>query len=634
MALADKKINPIKKFVTFCLFALLILSFGVWGIGDIFQGPQHSASVAQVGKVSIGQQEFSRNLRQELARLAPQFGGRLDIEQAQAFGVVQQVMDRLTTRALFEQHADDLGLVVTTDQLLQQIRSLPAFQDQATGRFDSFAFQNALLNSGLSEEAFLLGLTGDIQRQQVVNAISGAVTMPRAMAEALYRYSAETRTADTVVFRNDSITDLPAPTDEQVRTYYDQNSGDFLAPAFRSLSVLQIDPAALTDEVAVSDERLREEYELRIDAYSIPERRNVSQVLFPNQEAANDALAKIREGRDFAAVAAEAGVGAPVSLGLISRAELAGQLPALAEGAFTAEEGGVSEAVESPLGWHLAQVSEIQEGSVSPFEEVVEDLRATLQLTLATDTAIELANALDDTMAGGATLEEAASSLGLKIDRFDRVDRSGSDENGEKIEALPDDRTFINTAFSTEIGDESLLTETAQGGYFVVQVHEDIPAAAKPLDEVRADVVAGWEAAERARLLTEKAQVLVEAVNNGGDFAALAQEAGLTPTATPAMRRFNTTPTPGIPLDLPSKLFELEEGKADVVEDAEGIMVARLSTITAAPDAEADTAIAALQSNLVNRIQGDLVTQFTDTLNESYRVEINHQNLDTVLSQF
>lgn len=634
MALADKKTNPIKKFVTFCLFALLILSFGVWGIGDIFQGPQHAYSVAQVGKVSIGQQEFSRNLRQELARLAPQFGGRLDIEQAQAFGVVQQVMERLTTRALFEQHASDLGLVVTDHQLLEQIRNLPAFQDQSTGRFDRFAYEGALRNSGLTEEAFLQGLTGDIQRQQVVSAISSAAAMPRAMAEALYRYSAETRSAETVLFRNDSVTDLPAPSDDQIRSYYDQNTSDFLAPAFRSLSVLQISPAALTDEVAVSDERLRDEYELRIDAYSVPERRNVSQVLFPSEEAAKEALAQIREGRDFATVVAEAGVGEPVSLGLISRNELAAQLPALAEGAFAAEEGGVSDAVQSPLGWHLAQVTEVQEGSVSPFEEVVDDLRENLQLTLATDTAIELANALDDTMAGGANLEEAASSLGLRVETFERVDRNGNDENGERIEALPDDRTFINTAFSTEIGGESLLTETAQGGYFVVRVLQDIPATAKPLAEVREDVITAWTDAERARLLTERAQVLVEALNNGGDFAKLAEEAGLTPTTTPALRRFNTTPTPGIPLDLPTRLFELEVGKADVVQDAEGIMVARLTEVTAAPEAEADTAIAALQTNLANRIQGDLVAQFTNKLNEAYRVEINNRNLDTVLSQF
>lgn len=631
--MAEKKTNPIKKIVTIALFSLLIASFGVWGIGDIFQGPSHSYSVASVGKTEITQQEFSRNLRAELGRLAPQFGGRLDIEQARALGLVQQVMDRLVNRALFTQHANDLGLVVTTEQLREQIATLPAFQGQ-TGNFDRLQYETALRNSGLSEQAFLDGLTGDIQRQQVTSAISGAAITPRTLADALYRYSAETRTADTVLFRDDSIAEVPAPTDEQIQTYYDNASGNFLAPEFRKISVLQIRPDKLTEEVAVSDEQLREEYEIRKESLSVPERRMVSQVLYPNEEDAKAALAMIREGRDFTTVTEETGAGAPVSLGLISRAELAGQLPALAEGAFAVAEGGVSEPVQSPLGWHLAQVSEIQEGTVTPLEEVADQLRADIKLRLATDSVIGLANALDDTMAGGATLEEAAASLSLPLETYPRVDRTGADDNGEAIEALPNDRTFRTTVFSTPIGQESLLTEAADGSYFVVRVLESIPAATRPLSDVREDVIADWQDAEVERILTEKAQAMVEAINNGGDFAALAEEAGLTVSTTPALQRFNATPTAGVPLDLPSKLFDLDQGKADLVEDAEGIMVAKLTAIAAAPQDTAETAIETLQENLASRMQNDLVSQFMATLNGSYAVNINNRNLDTVLQQF
>ncbi|WP_282608246.1 SurA N-terminal domain-containing protein [Pelagibius sp. Alg239-R121] len=631
--MADKKTNPIKKIVTITLFTLLIASFGAWGIGDIFQGPTHSYSVAEVGKVSISQQDFSRNLRQELGRLGPQFGGRLDIEQAQALGIVRQVLDRLVNRALFEQHANELGLVVTSDQLREQIATLPAFQD-ATGRFSAFQFEQALRNSGLTETTFLAGLTSDIQRQQLTSAISSAAMTPRTLADALYRYSGETRTAETVVFRNDSITDLPEPTDAQVQTFYDNDSGSFLAPEYRKISVLQIRPDKLTGEVAVSDEQLRDEYELRKEELSIPELRSVSQVLFQSEDDAKDALAKVREGRDFSAVASETGAGTPVSLGLVSRSELSGQLPELAEAAFAVEQGGVSEPVQSPLGWHLALVSEIQEGKITPFEDVADQLRSDLKLNLATDTAISLANSLDDTMAGGSSLEAAAGALGLQVENFERVDRSGNGTSGEKIADLPDDRTFITTVFSTDVGQDSLLTETADGSYFVVRPLEVIPAAKKPLADVRNDVIEAWKEAEVTRLLNEKAKVLSEAVNNGGDFAALAEEAGLSLTTTPALRRFNTTPTPGIPLDLPTKLFELQQGKADVVDDAEGIMVARLTEIAAAPAATADTAIKTLQTNLAGRMQNDLVSQFMVTLNSSYSVDINNRNLDTVLSQF
>ncbi len=631
--MAEKKTNPIKKIVTIALFSLLIASFGVWGIGDIFQGPSHSYSVAAVGKTEISQQEFSRNLRAELNRLAPQFGGRLDIEQARALGLVQQVMDRLVNRALFTQHANDMGLVVTKEQLREQIAILPAFQGQ-TGNFDRIQYETALRNSGLSEEAFLDGLTGDIQRQQVTSAISAGAITPRTLADALYRYSAETRTAETVLFRNDSITETPQPTDEQIQTYYDNATSSYLAPEFRNISVLQIRPDKLTEEVGVSDEQLREEYEIRKESLSVPERRQVSQVLYPNEDDAKAALAMIQEGRDFTAVAEETGAGTPVSLGLISRAELFGQLPALAEGAFAVAEGGVSDPVQSPLGWHLAQVSEIQPGSVTPLEEVADQLRADIKLRLATDSVITLANALDDTMAGGATLEEAAASLSLALENHPRVDRSGNDDKGELIESLPDDRTFRTTVFSTPIGQESLLTEAADGSYFVVRVLESIPATTRPLTDVREDVIADWQEAETARILTEKASAMVEALNNGGDFAALAQEAGLTVDTTPALQRFNATPTAGIPLDLPSKLFELDEGKADVVEASDGIMVAKLTTISAAPQETADTAIATLQQNLASRMQNDLVSQFMSTLNGSYAVNINDRNLDIVLQQF
>jgi peptidyl-prolyl cis-trans isomerase D len=631
--MADKKINPIKKIVTIALFVLLIASFGAWGIGDILTTSSGSFPVAQVGKSEISQQEFTRALRQELNRLAPQFGGRLDIEQARSFGIVQQVLDRMVDRALFEQHTNDLGLVVTKDQIRDRIAKLPAFQDQF-GKFDRIRFEQALRNSGLTEAAFVAGLTGDIQRDQLTNAIAGGMTTPRTLADVLYRYSAETRVAETVLFGHDSAGVLPEPTEQQIQHFYDTDSGSFMAPEYRKLAVLQIRPSELTDEVAVSDQQLREEYDLRLDELSIAERRAVSQILYPSREEADEALAKIEEGRDFAAVADETGAGSPVSLGLVSQTDLSLQLPELAASAFALEKDGVSDPVQSPLGWHLIKVSEIQPGFVPPFEDVSEQLNKDIKLRLATDTAISLANSLDDSLAGGAGLEDAAASLGLEVETFERVDRNGQDAEGAVIDALPGSRNFLTIAFATEAGKESLLTEAQDGSYFLVRVVEVIPTARKPLDQVRDSVIAAWKDGERDRVLRETAMTFVENVNSGSDFAELAQKAGLTVSRTPAMRRFNTTPTDGVPLDLPAKLFDLEQGKADSVDASDGIMVARLVETTAAPEETADAAIESLQTNLDARLQNDLIEQFVTTLNDEYRVVIRAENLNTALSQF
>src|SRR3546814_4861728 len=60
--------------VTVVLFSLLILSFPVWGIGDIFRGGGQAQVVAQVGDTVIEQRAFSRELSDEINTLSRRLG--------------------------------------------------------------------------------------------------------------------------------------------------------------------------------------------------------------------------------------------------------------------------------------------------------------------------------------------------------------------------------------------------------------------------------------------------------------------------------------------------------------------------------------------------------------------------------
>ncbi|HYZ41603.1 MAG TPA: SurA N-terminal domain-containing protein, partial [Stellaceae bacterium] len=55
------------SFIIKLLFGLLILTFGIWGIGDIFRlrGTNHT-TVATVGRHSIGAEELQTALRRAL----------------------------------------------------------------------------------------------------------------------------------------------------------------------------------------------------------------------------------------------------------------------------------------------------------------------------------------------------------------------------------------------------------------------------------------------------------------------------------------------------------------------------------------------------------------------------------------
>src|SRR3546814_18214933 len=108
--------NIIVKLVTVVLFSLLILSFAVWGIGDIFRGGGQAQVVAQVGDTVIEQRAFSRELSDEINTLSRRLGVQLTMEQARSFGVPPQVLQRIITRAMPKGMGPSPGRVMTADK--------------------------------------------------------------------------------------------------------------------------------------------------------------------------------------------------------------------------------------------------------------------------------------------------------------------------------------------------------------------------------------------------------------------------------------------------------------------------------------------------------------------------------------
>src|SRR5687768_16803235 len=91
--------STVGSWVVKILFVLLILSFAVWGIGDIFRG-NTSTTVAEVGDVKISTSELDNAFRQEVNRLRQMMGGQIDAEQARALGLVEQSLQQLVQSTL------------------------------------------------------------------------------------------------------------------------------------------------------------------------------------------------------------------------------------------------------------------------------------------------------------------------------------------------------------------------------------------------------------------------------------------------------------------------------------------------------------------------------------------------------
>jgi len=620
-----------KIFMSF-LFGMLILSFAIWGVGDIFRSTSRTTVVATVGDSEVSAKLFSQYLTRDINRLQNQFGGRLDAEQIRALGIPERLLRDLISGTLLDEQANNLGMVVASEQIKQRIASQSIFQNEA-GNFDRARFDQALQFSNLSEQAYVFGVERDIKREQLGEAASGAVSVSHRFVEEFYRYRDEHRVADTLTVPAGDGADLAEPDDAALEAVLTSHPERFQKPEYRSLVLIDLRAADLLDEIHVSDEELEREFEVRRDEFAKPERRSFEQVLFDTQAEAASFKAALDGGQDFAAAAEAAGV-SPVTLTELSQADLAAQMPDLADAAFALDASAVAGPIESPFGWHVLRLTEV----LPPYEPTLEDEREALTADLAKRHAVEslvsVANQLDDELGGGAELEDAAGRLGLTVRQIQDLDAQGvtvADEHPN----LPDSEDFLPEVFAANVGETSLLHETPDGDYFVFRVDEVVPPALPPLDDVRADVLALWRQEEARQHALIEAEALADRVRLGADMAEIASEDGLELGRTPSLDRFGkgrekATVAP----DLTAKLFTLGPDEVAVAEVPEGWVVLKLAEVEPGdPQANAQ-AVDILADGLTQALRNDMLTAFTQELERDLGVSINQAAFDDVTSSY
>jgi len=604
------------------LFVLLILSFGIWGIGDVFRSSVPT-SVAEVGKVEIGRDALDQEFRRQMERLRPMLGGNLTAEQAKQFGLLDQSLNALIQRALFDLAAQDAGIAVGPEVVKLRIADEPAFRNPQ-GQFDANLFRSVLRNNQLTEDGYVALVRRETARELVSGAVGAGVAAPKPLVQALYRFRGEKRVAEVVTLPNAAIGDVGAPDEAEITKSYEDHQVRFTAPEYRALTVAQLSPDALAKDVKIEDDQLQAAYAERSAEFGTPEKRNVQMVVV-DDEAKAKAIAEGAKTKGLADAAKEAGI-EPLTLDGIARTEL----PELGDAAFALEPGKSSDAIKSALGWHVLAVTGVQAGATRSFEEVRDQLRADLQKEKALDAVFSIANRAEDQLASGAPLEEVAQAQGLVLTKVAAIDSTGKAPDGkDAAPALPALKALLPTAFQLKAGAASNLTEGQGSVFTAVRVDSVIPAAVRPLADVRDQVIADWQAEKRTAQAARKAEDIAAKLKQGAESAAqtVATEADASFSMTAPFTR-DARAVEGLPGDLVRKLFDAKPGEVVSGASADSQVVARLKEIIAADPAAPDAALAPIESSVTQGIESDLMAQFGNALRTHYPVQIHRQRID------
>jgi peptidyl-prolyl cis-trans isomerase D len=611
--------NWLGKIVMAVVMGVLIVSFGVWGIADIFKGFGQS-SLAKVGGTEISTDQFRQIYTDKLQQLGRQFGRPLTMDQARAFGLDRQVLQQTIAEAALDEEARRMGLGQSEAETMRMIYADPNFKG-LSGNFEPARFQATIRQFGYSEQRYLAEQRRVGLRRQIAGTITAGLEPPKVLIDALTRFQNEQRSADYVKLDAAQAGTIEAPSAETLAAYFDDHKTQFRAPEYRKLSFVVINPEEVGKWSEVSDEDAKKIFEQRRDKIGTPEKREVQQMVFPNAEEALAARGRITSGMSFDDLAKERNLNlSDVDLGTITKSAIID--PAVADAAFALPSGEVSQPIQGRFGVALVKIGKIEPGVTPSYESVAALVKKEIATERARSKVAELHNKMEDERGGGASVVEAAKKLGLTAITIDAVDRSGRTPDGQPVANIPRGLDVVSQAFTSDVGVDNDPIQF-NGGYAWYDVLGITPSRERNLDEVRNQVEAKWRDDQISTKLRAKATEMVGKLERGGTLAEEATAIGSRVETATGFRR-DASP-PGVPSGVITAAFRTAKDGVGQTPGAGGSewIVFRVTDVSVPPVDAASDEVKKLKDTLQRGLTDEQVAQYVTKIESEIGTTIN-----------
>ena len=609
--------TSISKGFVWVILALLIVGLAGFGATNLSGTVR---SVGAVGDKQIDVQRYVRALQEEMRRVQQQVGQPISFQQAEAFGIDQQVLQQLLVARAIDHEASGLGLSIGDENLRQQVVGVSAFQS-IDGSFSRDNYRFALENAGLSEAEFEANMREETARSLVQAAVVSGLKMPDSYANQLLNYIGERRnfTWARIDATNLDVA-ITAPTEPVLQAFYSENLALYTTPEIKQISYVQLTPAQLVDGVEVSVDAIAGLYEARDAEFNKPERRLVDRLAFVDATEASQAKAQIEvDAISFDRLVEDRGLAlTDVDMGDLDQVALG----AAGVAVFAAELDQVVGPFDTAIGPALFRVNGILKAQATSLEAASGPLRNELALDLARAEIDEQVANIDDLLAAGATLEELAGETEMELQTVDW--------HSEVSQGLAAYQEFkVAAATVTEDGFPKLIA-LPDGGVFALRLNGIVPPAPKPLETVREAVVEHWTKTETMAHLRRKGKALSAGLTANASFESLDLRAQ---TETERTRRDYVE---GAPNALITQVFDAATGTITILDDADSVVLVRLDAVLPrAQDVALDGPMRdAINAQATNDLSQDIFAAFARDLQTRIGFELDQQALNAVHAQF
>ena len=605
-----------RSWVAAIIIGLLIISFGVWGLTDVFTGAR-ADGVAKVSGKSISQDEYRTEFDRLLKRAKSEAKREVTTEEARKEGLDNAVLERMVGDRAFSSLTHSLGLTVSNAVVQAEIAKIPGFQDPVTQRFSQDAYMQALRENGYTPATFEASVRGDLSRQALSLAASSGLRAPRVFASQTLAFGTERRIV-TVVPVSANLAGAPRqPTEAQISAFYQENKVALTRPETRALTLAVVSLADFKAKAVVDEAQARQVFGNNKARLSTPAKRSIVQISSPDKAKADQAAARLRAGESPSAVATVLGLAPPIILTDVAQTGIPDET--VAKAAFAASNGDVGVVTAKLQPFAAFKVTAATAAKEAVFEDSAAEIREQLRTASAGELMTDATEAFDSAITEGGTLEAAAGKAGFRIVKIPDMLGDGRDtRTGQPVAELAASPAILRDAFTGAKGDVSDLASLPGDIYMSVRIDSITPAAAPPLATIRGELVTEWLRRDiGTRLKTRADEILAEAKRTSLEAAAAKFKVPVLRQAEPLQRGQGGQ-------SLSTAVFAAKKGEIVVGQTANGVeyAIVRVEEILRDDDATVPERLAQAETAVRASVQRDLIASLERVARDRAKIQL------------
>jgi peptidyl-prolyl cis-trans isomerase D len=597
--------NKSKGWVAYLIVGLITVPFALFGIQD-YAARSANTSIAKVDGEDIDINIYYRELNSQQRNFQQQLGAAYTQEIDNT--LKQTLLDSLINEKLIENYANSIDIVTLDDEVKSVIEMNQAFH--VNGEFSQERYLRLLKLNSYSPAEYEIAQSKSLNLEQIKRNLIGSAFMSSNQFQQLNNLASQQREISYLALKTENYIDQINVSESQISDYFIDNRSSFIEGRKVKVDFVELTLDAMEEPESPTNDELRTLYDDNAELFTNPERRRAQHILVESEELANDLLGQIKEGADFAELAKansedtssneESG-----DLGFFERELMGAEFD---EAVFAMNIGDVSDVVATDYGYfHIIKLTDIEPKTIQNFEEVESQL-ASLYVKNAKEK--ELFGLLEEfvNLSYEESLDMVADQFNLEMQTSDYFAEGSSDY----------DPKFVASAFSSAVIDEGENSEVMEinSEKFVVLALSDLQSEReRDLSEVEGQIEAALRTDAAKEVIDNLAENIASALSSGDEQTAnqIISENNLEWVNEGWISRANE-----LPYDVTSLSFTLakpEEGRHTYSAESANRFTSLVIDLAGVrnPEGESDTGISALYlSQENNEMFSSLIKQLRE----------------------